>query len=75
MSWLANAYSDLLIPFLPEAEVLETFTVHVRLVDTFSNNSSYEIVAQLAEEFSENFLKLQVIPNLLEVMRFENILN
>lgn len=68
MSWLANAYSDLLIPFLPEAEVLSTYTAHVRLIDTFANNSSYEVVAQLAVEFADNFFISQVLPNLLEVL-------
>ncbi|ODM92667.1 hypothetical protein Ocin01_14006 [Orchesella cincta] len=66
MSWLANAYSDLLIPFLPHKEVLSTYRIHVRLLDTFANNSSYDIVAQLASEFSENFLISQVVPNLVE---------
>jgi len=68
MSWLANAYSDLLIPFLPHDEVLSSFRVHVRLLDTFANNSSYDVVAQLASEFSENFLISQMLPNLLEVI-------
>ncbi|CAL8148456.1 unnamed protein product [Orchesella dallaii] len=66
MSWLANAYSDLLIPFLPHDEVLATYRLHIRLLDTFANNSSYDIVAQLASEFSENFLIQQVLRNVVE---------